>query len=300
MKIAVSGATGLVGSSLTPVLKAEGRDVWRLVRQGSTVGKDIFWNPDQGTIDAAALEGVGAVVHLAGENIASGRWTAARKERIRQSRVKGTELIANTLAKLQKPPKVLVSASAIGYYGDRGATILSEDSPPGSGFLSDVCRAWESATQPAADKGIRVVNIRIGIVLSTRGGALQKMLTPFRMGAGGKIGSGGQYMSWVSLQDLCRAISHVLQKDSLRGAVNAVAPSPVSNAEFTGALASVLHRPALIPVPAFAARLAFGEMADALLLASTRVIPSRLQASDFVFEDSEIRHTLERIVNGHA
>jgi uncharacterized protein (TIGR01777 family) len=299
MKIVVTGATGLVGSSLTPLLKADGHDVWRLVRKGSTAGKDIFWSPDQGTIDAPALEGVDAVVHLAGENIASGRWTAARKERIRQSRVQGTELIANTLAKLQKPPKVLVSASAIGYYGDRGATILSEDSPPGSGFLSDVCQAWESATRPAADKGIRVVNIRIGIVLSTRGGALQKMLTPFRMGAGGKIGSGAQYMSWVSLQDLCRAISHVLRKDSLRGAVNAVAPSPVSNAEFTGALASALHRPALIPVPAFAARLAFGEMADALLLASTRVEPSRLQLSGFVFEDSEIRQALNRIVNGH-
>jgi hypothetical protein len=300
MKIMVTGATGLVGSALLPLLKAGGHEVSRVVRQPKPAEKDIVWNPDEGRIDLAGLEGADAVVHLAGENIASGRWTVARKQRILQSRVKGTQLLAQSLAKLQRPPKVLVSASAIGYYGDRGVAVLSEDSPPGSGFLSDVCRAWESATQPAAAKGIRVVHLRIGIVLSTRGGALAKMLTPFRLGAGGRIGDGNQYMSWISLQDLCRAITHVIRMDSVNGAVNAVAPAPVTNAEFTKALASALHRPALVPVPAFGIRLAFGEMADALLLASTRVVPARLQGSGFAFEDSEIGPTLQRIVNSRV
>jgi uncharacterized protein (TIGR01777 family) len=255
-----------------------------------------LWNPAQGTIDISGLEGFDAVVHLAGENIASGRWTAARKQRILESRVNGTRLLSGSLAKLQRSPRVLVSSSAIGYYGDRGNAMLTEESAPGSGFLSDVCRSWESATEAASTSGIRVVHVRTGVVLSTGGGALAKMLPPFRMGVGGKIGSGNQYMSWISLHDLCRVYAYAIQTESLRGAVNGVAPSPVTNAEFTKALGASLHRPVLLPMPAFAARLAFGEMADALLLASARVVPKLLENAGFVFEDREIRQTLDKLL----
>ena len=297
MKILITGSTGMVGAALIPALKAAGHDVTRLLRSASAAGTDLLWNPDAGAIDVQKLEGFDAVVHLAGENIASGRWTPARKERILQSRVKGTHLLAESLAKLQRPPRVLVSASAIGYYGDRGAEVLSEESSPGTGFLPEVCRAWESATEPATNKGIRVVHLRIGIVLSTRGGALAKMLPPFRMGAGGKIGSGAQYMSWISLADLCGAILHAIKTESLRGAVNAVSPRPLTNAEFTKELGTALHRPAIFPLPAFAARLMLGEMADALLLASIRIEPARLQASGFAFQDREIGPALARILS---
>lgn len=297
MKILITGSTGMVGAALIPVLKTEGHEVARLLRSGSAAGTDLLWNPDASTIDRQRLEDFEAVVHLAGENIASGRWTPARKERILQSRVKSTRLLAESLAGLQRPPKVLVSASAIGYYGDRGAEVLSEQSSPGAGFLPDVCRAWESATEAASKRRIRVVHLRIGIVLSTRGGALAKMLAPFRMGAGGKVGSGAQYMSWISLTDLCRAILHTVKTESLQGAVNGVSPRPITNVGFTRALGTALHRPAIFPLPAFAARLMFGEMADALLLASTRVEPDVLQASGFVFQDREIGPALERILD---
>ena len=296
MRVAVTGATGLVGTALTELLKNEGWNVSRIVRQNKSQAADVLWNPESGVIDIGGLENHDAVIHLAGENIASGRWTPARKERIRDSRVKGTQLLAQTLAKLKTPPKVLVSASAIGYYGDRSAEIMTEQSPAGVGFLPEVCQAWERATEPAAAKGIRVACMRTGIVLSTRGGALAKMLPPFRLGAGGNLGSGGQYMSWISLRDLCRAFVFTLHGDSLTGPVNAVAPTPVTNAEFTKALGGALHRPTLCPVPAFGARLAFGEMADALLLASTRVVPKRLQDSGFQFDDSDLRQTLQRIL----
>jgi uncharacterized protein (TIGR01777 family) len=296
MRILMTGATGLVGTALIPVLKAEGHTVVRLVRKRKRDASDILWNPAAGTIPLSDLENFDAAIHLAGENIASGRWTAARKEKILRSRVDGTRLLSESLARLQQPPRVLVSASAVGYYGDRGTESLSESSPPGIGFLSEVCRAWEAATQPAADKGIRVVNVRTGIVLSTRGGALRKMLLPFRLGAGGKIGSGDQYMSWISLADLCRTFLHAVRTSSLQGPVNAVAPSPVTNAVFTKALGAALHRPTFFPLPAAAARLAFGEMADALLLASARVTPARLLASGFFFKDREIGPTLQRIV----
>jgi hypothetical protein len=246
-------------------------------------------------ISVGELEDFDAVVHLAGESIAS-RWTEKRKERILRSRVDGTRLLAESLARLKQAPRVLVSASAIGYYGDRGSETVSETSPPGSGFLAEVCQAWESATQRATESGIRVVNVRTGVVLSTRGGALKKMLLPFRLGIGGKVGSGEQYMSWISLADQIRTLIHAIRTDSLRGPVNAVAPAPVTNAVFTKALGRALHRPTVLPMPAFAARLVFGEMADALLLASMRVIPRRLLASGFFFKDREIEPTLARIV----
>jgi hypothetical protein len=237
-----------------------------------------------------------AIVHLAGENIAGGRWTAARKARIRDSRVIGTRTLCETLARLSQPPKVLVSASAIGYYGDRGAEPLWENSTFGTGFLADVCRAWEEATQPAVQKGIRVVLLRLGIVLSPAGGALAKMLLPFKLGLGGVLGRGNQYMSWIALDDVAGAMAHTLVTDTLQGPVNAVAPYPVTNREFTRTLGRILRRPTVFPLPAFAARLVFGEMADALLLASTRVEPKRLLATQYVFRypelDGALRHLL--------
>ena len=290
MNILVTGASGLVGSALVPSLTADGHRITRLVRSQPRPGAaEVRWDPESGSVDAAGLEGMDAVVHLAGENIASGRWTAERKARIRDSRVTGTRILCEALAGLAQPPKVLVSASAIGYYGDRGDELLREERAPGSGFLPDVCRAWEAATQPAEQKGIRVTPLRTGVVLSPHGGALAKMLLPFKWGLGGVIGSGTQYMSWISLDDVVGAIHHALTTDALRGPVNIVAPHPVTNSVFTKTLGQVLGRPTLLPMPAFAARLAFGEMADALLLASARVEPARLTASKYAFRYPQLR-----------
>jgi len=295
LHVVVSGSTGLVGSALIPFLTTGGHRVTRLVRAQPRTG-EIRWDPIAGSIEMAGLEGVDAVVHLAGENIAAGRWTAATKARIKESRARGTRLLCEALARLRQPPKVLVCASAIGYYGDRAATTVDEDSEPGAGFLADVCRAWEAATAPASDVGMRVVHLRFGVVLTAAGGALAKLLLPFRLGVGGRLGSGGQYMSWIAIDDALGAILHTIRTESLRGAVNAVAPQPVTNLEFTKALGRVLSRPTLFPVPAAAARLAFGEMADEMLLASTRVTPSRLAATHYAFRHSDLeaalRHTL--------
>ena len=298
MRVAVTGSRGLVGSALVPFLTTGGHRVTRLIR-GASVGRDeAAWDPAGGLADPSRLEGLDAVVHLAGENIAAGRWTAERKAEIRRSRVEGTRRLCEALARLAQPPKVLVSASAIGFYGDRGAEALTEESPGGTGFLSDVCREWEAATEPASRAGIRVVPLRFGMILTPAGGALRKMLLPFNLGLGGRVGNGNQFMSWLSIDDAIGAIHQCIRTETLRGAVNAVAPTPATNAEFTRTLARVLRRPALIPVPQFAARLAFGEMADALLLASAGVIPARLQESgyDFRFPDLEgaLRHLLGR------
>jgi uncharacterized protein (TIGR01777 family) len=298
MTVLVTGSSGLVGSALVPHLEANGRRVFRLVRQSPQDDTERRWDPETGTLDAADLEGVQAVVHLAGENIASGRWNDAKKDKIRSSREDGTRLLAQGLADLQTPPGVLICASAVGYYGDRGEEILDEESAPGADFLAETCLAWEHAARPATDAGVRTVYLRIGIVLSADGGALAKMLFPFKMGAGGVIGSGNQYMSWVTLSDLVGIVDHALDTDALEGPVNAVSPAPVTNREFTKALGGVLSRPTLFPMPAFAARLAFGEMADALLLSSTRVTPARLQESGYNFQhpelDGALRHVLKR------
>jgi uncharacterized protein (TIGR01777 family) len=297
MKILVSGSTGLVGSALVPRLKAEGHEVLRLVRSAPTKGTgEVYWNPEKGTLDAEEIEGVEGVVHLAGESIAEGRWTEEKKQRIRESRVKGTTLISETLARLKTRPRVLVSASAVGFYGSRGDEHLNEQSASGDDFLAEVCRAWELSTQAAAQSGVRVVYLRFGVILSSEGGALAKMLTPYKMGVGGKLGSGEQYMSWITLDDAVGAILHALETDALRGPVNVVAPQASTNYEFTKTLGHVLSRPTIFPMPAFAARLMFGEMADATLLASQRVEPARLQESGFVFKYPELEGALKHVL----
>ncbi len=297
MKVLVSGSRGLIGSALVRDLADEGHIVTRLVRPSSKTGGDAaIWDPEKGTVDLGGLEGHDAVVHLAGENIAGSSWTAKRKALIRDSRVRGTQLLCETLSRLERRPAVLVCASATGYYGDRGSEILREDSPPGKGFLSEVCREWEETTREAARKGIRVVNLRIGMVLSPEGGALAKMLPVFRMGAGGRIGSGEQYVSWISLPDLVGVIRHALATDSLEGPVNAVTPHPVTNREFTKSLGRILRRPTVAPLPAFAARLLFGEMADELLLAGARTEPAKLLASGYGFRHPELEGALRSLL----
>lgn len=297
MKVAVSGAGGLIGSALTSRLAKDGHRVFRLVRvRPHQAEAKVYWDPAGGEIDAAGLEGMDAVVHLAGENIASGRWNDAKKARIRDSRVHGTRLLAETLAGLDKPPGVLASASAIGFYGDRGKAVMREDAAAGEGFLAGVCRAWEAAAQPAADKGIRVVNCRFGVVFSPDGGPLALMLSPFRMGVGGVIGGGRQYMSWISIVDAVAALIHILTHEMLAGPVNIVTPRPVTNREFTKTLGRVLRRPTIFPMPAFAARLAFGEMANDLLLASTRVEPQRLLDSGYEFQHAQLEAALRALL----
>lgn len=301
MKVAVTGATGLIGSALVPFLRSGGHEVAPLRRLSASGRGDVdapSWDPATGALSDGALDGVDAMVHLAGENIAGGRWTAARKARIRDSRVDGTRRLADALAALPQPPRTLVAASAIGFYGDRGDEELDESSAPGPGFLPEVCQAWEAAAAPAREAGMRVVHLRIGIVLTPAGGALAQMLFPFRMGVGGVIGSGRQYMSWVALDDVLGGIRHALCTDGLNGPVNMVAPNPATNTEFTKTLGRVLRRSTILPLPAFGARLAFGEMADALLLASTRVDPERLREGGYHFgypglEDA-LRHVLGR------
>lgn len=294
MQVLISGATGMVGTALQSVLVQQDRQVRRLARHKHE-GDDIPWDP-AGKLDVSALEGIDAVVHLAGENISSHRWTAAQKARIRDSRVRGTQLLSEALARLERKPQSLVCASAIGYYGDRGDDVLDETSPPGTGFLPEVCQAWEAATQPAGAAGIRVVNLRFGVILSPTGGALAKMLPPFRLGAGGRIGSGQQYMSWITLDDVVDVISLALSNANLAGPVNAVSPTPVTNAEFTHTLGRVLGRPTIFPMPAFAARLALGEMADALLLASARVLPKALDAAGYKFHFAGLDHALRHLL----
>ena len=300
--VAVTGASGLVGSALVTGLTSAGHRVVRVVRgagAASVAGQRLArWDPESGALEPSALAGADAVVHLAGESVAGGRWTEAKKRRIRSTRVDVTRRLAEALPRLERPPRLLVSASAVGYYGDRGSEILREDSSPGPGFLAEVCREWEAATDPAARAGIRVVRLRIGMVLSRRGGALGAMLTPFRLGAGGPVGSGVQWVSWIAIDDLVGATLHALATESLAGPVNAVAPEPVTNRELARTLGRVLRRPALLPLPAVAARLLFGQMADELLLASARVEPARLRATGFTFRharlEDALRHELGR------
>jgi uncharacterized protein len=284
LKLAISGATGMVGRALTPFLLAGGHDVRRMTRRAGHPG-DVDWSHEEGRIEVVKLDGLDAVVHLAGENIAA-RWTESRKKRIRDSRAIGTRFLCETLARLSRPPRVLVSASAVGIYGDCGDETLTEQSPlpaPPADFLAEVGREWETATEPARAAGIRVVNLRFGIILTPAGGALAKLLPPFRLGLGGRIGTGRQWMSWIGIDDAVGAIHHALLTDSLSGPVNVTSPHPRTNQEFTAALGRVLRRRPLIAIPAQAIRLALGEMGQVALLSSARVLPTRLQDAGYVF-----------------
>jgi uncharacterized protein len=293
-RVLVTGASGLIGSALVPSLIERGCRVTRLVRGPVSGEGQISWNPAS-RLAPESVSGFDAVLHLAGESVV-GRWSAAKKARIRDSRVIVTRHLAQSLAEAKDRPRVLIVASAVGYYGDRGDQMLDEDREAGSGFLAEVCREWEAANQPAANAGIRTVPIRIGMVLSSKGGALQKMLPAFRMGVGGKIGSGRQWISWVHIWDLVAAVHHILKTDLLQGPVNMVAPKAVTNAEFTQTLGSVLSRPAILPLPAFAAKFAFGQIADEVLLASQRVEPTKLIASGYPFQYPDLRKALESVV----
>jgi len=297
MKVLVSGSSGFVGSVLQRYLCDLGHEVIRLVRSSSRVGKtEVFWDPAGGVLDLVELKGCDAVIHLAGENLATGRWTQAKKERIRASRIQSTRLLAETIARLESPPKILASASGIGIYGNRGDELLTEESPAGNGFLADICGDWEEGTAPAAERGVRVVQMRFGMILSPQGGALKEMLPPFRLGLGAVLGHGEQHWSWVTIDDTIRAIHHVLVSEPLSGPVNIVSPAPVSNRGFTKQLAAVLKRPAFMTVPAFAARLIFGEMANEMLLSSARVQPQKLLNSGFQFRHSRLSEALENLL----
>jgi uncharacterized protein (TIGR01777 family) len=299
MKVAVTGATGLIGSELAKAMISDGAQVLALsrrVRAASDTTGVVFWDPVNGEFDASALEGCDAIVHLAGETIAN-RWTGAQKERIRRSRVEGSRLLVDGLKTLTKPPAVFVAASAIGFYGDRGDEAIDESSPHGTGFLPDVCRAWEAETSRSQEFGARTLHLRFGIVLSTKGGALAKMLLPFKMGLGGPMGSGLQWMSWIHIDDVIAIIRFVMNHNDLRGPINTTAPQPVRQAEFAKTLGQSLRRPAIAPAPGFAVRLLLGEMGQALLLEGQKVLPRRLQEAGYTFQHPELTGALADILS---
>ena len=297
MNVFLTGASGLVGTALSPRLREAGHQVTALVRRKPRDVGERQWDPTAGQLPVTLLDGCDALIHLAGDNIGAGRWTAAKKQRVRESRVQGTELLAKLIHELDHPPQTLIVASAVGYYGDRGDEVLTESSAPGTGFLPDVCQAWESAADAARSQGVRIVHLRLGMILSPQGGALAKMLLPFRMGVGGIVGSGKQYWSWITLDDAVRLFVFALQTDELSGPVNAVSPNSVTNYDFTKTLGQVLKRPTLIPLPTFAARLGLGEMADGLLLASARVTPDAALRHGFEFRHAELESGLRAVLD---
>ncbi len=301
MDVAITGASGLIGTALTSSLRATGDRVAPLVRRPVRAGEDaIEWNPAEGRVDASSLEGIHAVVHLAGAGIGDKRWTDAYKREVLDSRTGPTRLLTGTLASLQRPPSVLVSGSAIGYYGDRGDELLTESSGPGDLFLSEVCVAWEAAAQPAIDAGIRVTFSRTGIVLDAHGGALPKLLPLFKLGVGGRMGSGQQWWSWVSIDDEIRALRWLIEND-VSGPANLTAPQPVTNAEFSKVLGRVLHRPSALPVPSFGPKLLRGpELAQELLFASQRVQPDALVSSGFTFNHPDLETALRAVLDKSA
>lgn len=303
MRILLSGSTGFLGTSLIGALEREGHAIARLVRPETPrsgaaggSGQAVAWDPVGGVFDATSAEGADALVHLAGASIAGGRWNASRKKLLRTSRIAATRHLIGALAQLQRPPRVIVAASAIGYYGSRGDETLAETSAPGDDFLAGLCREWEAETARGAEFGARVVSLRFGIILAAHGGALPRMLTPFKLGVGGRLGTGRQWMSWVTLEETIRVIQFALAGARIAGAVNVVAPNPVRNSEFTKILAKTLHRPALFPAPAFALRLGLGEMADALLLVSQKVKPSKLVNAGYQFLQPELAEALKDVL----
>jgi uncharacterized protein len=297
MKVLISGGSGLVGTALTESLRSEGHTVAHLVRPGGAASEgDIRWDPASGFVNANAMEAADAVVNLNGASIGGGRWTPARKKILRTSRVDSTRFLVESLARLKQKPRVFVSASAIGYYGNRGDEILTESSAPGNEFLAELCRDWEAEALRAQSSGISTVVTRFGVILSAKGGALKQMLTPFKLGLGGRLGSGQQWMSWIALDDVIGILRSALSNEQASGPVNVVAPNPVQNFEFTRVLASVLHRPAIFPAPAFALRLAIGEMADALLLSSQRVHSERPPATAYAFRYENLEPALYAIL----
>jgi uncharacterized protein (TIGR01777 family) len=302
MRILVSGSTGFLGTALVETLEGQGHSIARLVRPGTSQksaagvhAESVSWDPVAGKFDAPGAEGAEALIHLAGASIAGGRWNASRKKLLRTSRIDATQNLIGVLAKLQRPPRVIVAASAIGYYGNRGDETLTEASAPGNDFLAGLCQEWEAETARAAGFGARVVNLRFGIILAAHGGALPRMAMPFKFGAGGRLGDGRQWMSWLTLRETISIIQFALATSGLTGPVNAVTPNPVRNSEFTDVLAKTLHRPALFPAPAFALRLALGEMADALLLVSQKVMPSKLADSGYSFLQPSLAGALAEV-----
>ena len=293
----ITGASGLIGRALQLSFAEKGYELLLASRGEPKAVNEIQWSVEEGFAEPERLEGIDAVVHLAGENVSGLRWTDEKKEAIRDSRVLGTRSIVDTLSKLKKRPKILVSASAIGFYGERGDEEVNESATSGHGFLADVAKEWEAEARRAEDAGIRTVLLRTGIVLSKNGGALGTMLTPFKMGVGGVVGSGKQWMSWISLDDQVALINFVIENESIRGAVNAVSPSAVTNAEFTKTMGEVLYRPTFIPLPEFAVSMLMGEMGDALLLTSTKAIPKRLQDAGFEFKYPSLKEALEHAVS---
>jgi uncharacterized protein (TIGR01777 family) len=297
MKILITGASGLIGKALQESFTQEGHELLLASRKEPRNANEIKWDIDNGFADASKLVGVDAVVHLAGENVSGGlRWSDEKKKAIRDSRIFGTRSVVDAMAAMTVKPKVFIASSAIGFYGDRADEIMTETSSPGTTFLSDVSTAWEAESRRAEDSGIRTVLLRTGIVLAKDGGALAAMLTPFKFGVGGVVGSGKQWMSWISLDDMVGIINFAIEHENVRGAVNAVAPTPVTNEEFTKALGDVLYRPTFLPLPAFAVNMVFGEMGDALLLASTRVIPKRIEEAGYKFQYTDIREAIEHAV----
>ena len=297
MKIVVTGSHGFIAQALLPSLVSSGHTILRLVRSTPGVENNEYsWDPYNGKLDTSIFDGVDAVIHLGGESIAAGRWTTSNKQRILESRTIPTRFLADTLASCTSPPKTFICASAIGYYGDRGEEIVTEESSPGTDFLANVCREWEAATSPVATKGVRVVNLRFGLILSKAGGALAKLLLPFKFGVGGKLGSGNQYWSWISIDDVIGIIHHALMNQSVRGPVNIVSMNAVMSGEFTKILGKVLSRPAIVPAPAFALRLMLGEMADALLLSSARVHPKKLLDTHYNFQYTDLEGALQHLL----
>lgn len=301
MKVLISGSTGFIGSALVSYFRAQGHEVKRLVRKKDNLSDDeTGWDPHLGPPDLSAWEGYDVVVHLEGENVASGRWTEAKKKEIRESRVASTRTLSHFLSQLKQPPKVFLTASAMGYYGDQGSTVLTEANPSGRSFLATVCQEWEEATEEAAAAGIRVAHTRFGMVLSSKGGGLPKLMIPYRLGLGGVVGSGEQYISWVTLDDLLAMILHVIGNDRLSNGINFSTPYPVTNAEFTKVLGKVLECPTFVWLPAAMARLTFGEMADEMMLCSTRMVPQKLIETGFSFRYPQLEEALKHIVNDKA